>query len=449
MSSTANPMTSKAGLIVNFYGRRLDDPNEMLTLQQRVGERLHLTTANTDLQDMSDPNQRIFLSRFDPPLAHDTTIVQLAISECDANEPDDAQNVWQKMQRKWQTAELSRLLNEMASRTNKDGQSIFWGYSLIYHAALATGVSLEEKRKSELLRLAHRPDRTPWKRAEPLAQTEIKGTQLWLMDIPSEGNGAEAATVYMALSPLEKEDEMINKVLYGRGAALLMPDLIAHKGYNQKRQYVGDPKKAHESPRTVYKTRIDDLRELIGPFLGFQLPNKAHSDNPKELGKLKFVYAQLLYATSILDEPRLSLAQQLENYAWWKDKLGSGDLGSYHYKQMQTAYRELELLIDKGQRMLEAAGTAIDMEQTEQNQKQEQRDNLIAVLLAVLGIALALSQIVDATAAGAVIEIFQTYQNGSMLSVESSKRLLELGVQFIPLLLIGVVASVWAYRRWR
>jgi len=180
--------------------------------------------------------------------------------------------------------------------------------------------------------------------------------------------------------------------------------------------------------------------------LGFTLPTNAHPDNPKELGKLKFVYAQLLYATSILDEPRLSLAQQLENYAWWKEKLGSGDLGSYHHRQIKTAYRELELLIDKGQRMLDAAGTAIDMEQTELNQKRERRDNLIAVLLTVLGTALALSQTVDATAAAALIDV---YQNGSALSADSSKRLVELGVQFIPLLLIGVLASFWAYRKWR
>lgn len=442
MSATSNPITNKAGLIVTFYGRR----DQMLPLQKAVGIALGLVQAQTDNEEMLDPHRRIFLSRFDPPLAHDTTIVQLAISEADPNEPDDALTVWGKMRRELEIGELSRILDEAAAKKNEAGQSIFWGYSLIYHAVLADGVSLDEHRE-KLLGLAYRPDSKPWDRPVPLAQTKILGTDLWLMDIPNEGDGAKAATVYVALSPLDREDDMIIKVLYGRGALLLMPDLIAHKGYNQKRQYVGDPLTPDKSPRRGYKNQINDLQQMIGPFLGFnpQSGSSRAQSGPKEWARLKSLYAQLLYATSILDEPRLSLAQQLENYAWWKDKLGKGDLGTYHYRQMQTAFRELELLIDKGQRMLEAAGTAIDMEQTELNQKREQREKVIGALIAILGIGLAISQTVDATAAAALLN---WYHNGSALSPASFKRLVELSVQLIPLLVIGLMAGYWAYRKW-
>ena len=450
MSTTSNPKTKQAGIIATFYGRR----DEMLALQQAVGMALNLVKAHSDFVDMSDPDRKRFLRRFDPVLAHDTTVVQLALSESDPNLPDDAPTVWQKMRGELEGGELGRILDEAAAQRNQKGQSIFWGYTLIYHATLADGVTLDQGTEKELFGLAYRPHSSPWARPEPLAQSKIEGSQLWLLDIPNRGEGAEAATVYVALAPLARENDLITKVLYGQGAALLMPDLIAHKGYNQRRQYVG--RQADQSPRKLYKKRIDELQQTIGPFLGFHLPPSPNGDasqQPKNLNPLKFRYAQLLFATSILDKPRLSIAQQVENYAWWLDKLGEGDLATYHQKQIDVAYRELELLIDQGQRMLQAAHTTISIEQTELDQRREGRENLLAAILAILGVAFTVSQVVDESAAVALRDLLQ-YEFGflSSLPEQSSARLLGLQAQvplqcLITFLLTGVV--YWLYRRSR
>ncbi len=437
--------TKKAGLIVTFYGRR----DKMLPLQKEVGIAVQLVKAQGDHLDMSDEDKKTFLYRFDPPLARDTTIVQLALSEYDENKPDDAQTVWQKMRQKLESGELSRILNEQAAQKDEEGRSIFWGYSFFYYAML-TDDALDEPSQKELFQLAIRTQNetqtvsSSGQKIEigPLATSNMKNVKLLLMDVPDEGEGEKAAMVYIAFLPADGESELITDVLYGKGAALLMPDLIAHKAYNQRRQYVLPSENGNKAPITLYKERIEQLRHTIGPFLGFE--NQA-SNQPKDFPALKFKYVQLRYVTSLLDAPRLSLAQQQSNYSWWEMQLGSGNLAEYHKKQIDIALEELTLLLDKGQRMLEVAQSTIEMQQTELSQAQEQRDNLIAALMTILGVALAITQLIDPSAAQALLELFTHLTS---ISLPAKDRLLQLLVQFlITGLLTGL--AFWLYQKWR
>lgn len=437
--------TKKAGLIVTFYGRR----DKMLPLQKAVGIAVQLVKAQDNHVDMSNEDKKTFLYRFDPPLARDTTIVQLALSEYDDSKPDEAQTVWQKTRRQLQTGELSRILDEQAAQKDEEGRSIFWGYSFCYYATLTDG-ALDEPTQKALHQLAIRPQNHAQVassngqniEAVPLATSNLKGVELFLMDVPDEGEGAKAAMVYIALLPPDGGQELMNEVLYGKSASLLMPDLIAHKAYNQRRQYVLPSKKEQAPPITLYKERIEQLRHTIGPFLGFD--NQAGTQ-PKDFSALRFKYVQLRYVTSLLDAPRLSLAQQQSNYSWWETQLGSGDLADYHKKQIEIALEELTLLLDKGQRMLDVAQTTIDMQQTELSQAQEERDNLIAALMTILGVALAVTQLIDPSAAEALLATFNSLLG---LSLPVKDRLLQLAVQFlITGLLTGL--AFWLYQRWR
>jgi len=437
--------TKKAGLIVTFYGRR----DKMLPLQKAVGIAVNLVKAHGDHADMSDEDKKTFLYRFDPPLARDTTIVQLALSEHDDSKPDDAQTVWQKKRRELQTGELSRILEEQVAQKDEEGRSIFWGYSLLYYATLTDG-ALDEPTQKELFQLAIRPKSNAQAASpngqkvevQPLATSNLKDVELWLMDVPDEGEGAKAAMVYIAWLPPDGEPELMTNVLYGKAAALLMPDLIAHKAYNQRRQYVLSSEDGNPTPITLYKERIEQLRDTIGPFLGF---DNQSGNQPKDFSALKFKYVQLRYVTSLLDAPRLSLAQQRSNYSWWETQLGTGDLADYHKKQIEIALEELTLLLDKGQRMLEVAQTTIEMQQTELSQAQEERENLIAALMTILGVALAVSQLIDPSAAQALLDTF-TYLFG--ISLPADNRLLQLLVQFLITGLLTGIAFL-CYQRWR
>lgn len=427
MSKKQHQQTTKAGIIATFYGPR----DEIQPLTHELGVTLGLVIqAFPDVQYLSDPDQGKFLRYFDPPAAHDTRVVLLALSE-----EGQAHQAWERLYQK-----LCQKLDDDAILERFAEQDALWGYNLIYHAALVEGSTPNEHTLAKLLPLARRPNSEPRKRAEWVAHTEVAGTQLWLMDIPN-GEGTQAATVYVALSPLDKENDMITKVLYGQSALLLMPDLIAHKSYYQIRQLT-------DQIRDRYEKQLEGLRDNIPPLLGLRLLDPAQTNSRQQarpnLDTLSNTYARLLMATSGFDELRIALAQQLENYTWWEHELGSGDLAPYYKQQMRTTYRELELLTDKGQRILDGARTTIEIVQAKQHQKQEQRENLIAALIAILGTALACSQIVDPTAAAALIDL---YQNGSALSPESYHRLVGLFVQFIPLLPILTIAGYWAYRK--
>ena len=241
---------------------------------------------------------------------------------------------------------------------------------------------------------------------------------------------------------------MIIKVLYGPGPILLMPDLIAHKSYYQIRQLT-------EQRRDQYEAQLEGLRDNIAPLLGLPLPDISQTDQPPpDLERLSKTYARLLLVTSFLDELRIGLAQQLENYTWWEDELGSGNLAQYYKRQIRTTYREVELLIQKGQRMLDATRTTIEMVQTKLDKKREQRENKIGALIAILGVALAVSQLIDPTAAQAILNsgVAQFFLNllnrVPWVSLSSNSRLLQLAVQFlITILLTGGI--YWLYQTWR
>ncbi|MGB0384797.1 MAG: hypothetical protein ACPGWR_08250 [Ardenticatenaceae bacterium] len=463
MPQNHQPISKQAGIIVTFYGPR----SEMQGFQEKVGQGLKLIKANYGFKDMSDPYRKIFLRSFKPPPAHDTTVVQLALSESDTTQPHDAKRVWPIMRGK-----LEKGLKEVVREGNQPKKAPFWGYSVIYYATLLDGVSLDsldQERRDDLFRLArpphsrspNRPEPQPEAEPEPepkpesLAHTNLLGCcELWLMDIANEGDGAQAATIYMALSPPNKGKEMRTQVLYGAGARLLMADLIAHKSYHQKRQYTHNPEDPQNPLRTLYKKKVDELHHIIESLL-LRPPSAPENENhPLDLGKLKFVYRQVLSATGNLDDLRRSLAQQLKNYQWWRKQLGQGNLATYHYQQIEIAKEELDLLIDKGLWMLEAARTTIEMVQTEQNEAREVLEKKIGDRVTILGIALALSQIIDKmiveallnTSAGQSLLNLLNYISGWSLS--SDNRLL----QFVgQLLIIGLLMRLiyWGYHRWR
>lgn len=431
MPLNTQQQTDKAGIIATFYGPR----EKIDTLSNVLGAALGLVIqVFPERQYLSASDKGRYLRYFDPPAAPDTRFIQLALSEA-----GEAQVVWERLCQK-----LAHDVGLKESLHAFTKQKAFWGYSLVYHAALVQNATLDEPRLDSLLRLARRPDLPPAKWAESLAHTNVMGADLWLMDIPNQGEGAEAASIYVALSPIDKENDMITKLLYGPGALLLMPDLIAHKSYYQIRQYSGEP-------TTSYKERVKALRKQITPLL--DLPIRASEgpqrgkqpDQVQQLAQLSKEYARLLMVITLFDELRIALAQQLENYTWWEEELGEGNVASYHKQQVRTAYRELELLIENGQRMQEAARTTIEMVQTKLQQARDKRENRTNLLIGILGVALAVSQIVNESAAKALLKttigqfLLDVLNYLPWWSLSPYDRLVQLAVQ---LLITGLVTVV-------
>ena len=422
--------TSRAGIIINFYGRR----DSMKPLQKNIGLALNLPRAqgNHEQKDMSDQSQGITLYLTDPPNAPDTSIIHLAVGDPELEPADDAPTMWEKWLTTFREADFQLILDEEVLRENE----VFWGYSLIFHAA-CDPTSYQNHPPEALLKLARRPDMPPWLEPEPLADGTLHGSHLWLMDTPNEMHGSLAATVYMALMPPDKEPTMLTDLYHGRSALLLGPDLIAHKSYYQGRQFIDVS--ADIPPRDLYKSQILAMPELVGPLLGLSsasqttpVPNQA-----QQLRGLNQAYSLLLYTTSLLNEPHLSLALQKKHYERWQEQFGQNEVYQYHYRQISQWYAELGLLLDKGQAMLDASRTTTEMIQTNLSQAEAQREKITQAILAVVGVAFACPQLIDPNAAQAIINLFM----GSP-SPDDIARLIALAMQLFLILLMGLIIGL-------
>ena len=240
--------------------------------------------------------------RFDPPVAHDTTVIQLAL-----NCGGDTASAWHNMRRRLENI-LSSPTFENLSGT-PDRSPAWWGYTLTYQAALPPDVVNLNLVLNELRPSARRlcSSESLYK----LAQAEMSGGKVWLLRVPLRDEGLAAATVYLALCPSDKEVEFVKTVLSGPDAALLMPDLIAHKGYHQMRQYRG----GHQLNDA--EERASQLRKATDKLLN------TDSGNPADvsLDELEHAYPRSVNIVSQLTELHISLLRQSHNFDWWRARM--------------------------------------------------------------------------------------------------------------------------------
>ena len=379
-------------------------------LRQELGLREDSNKRNKWYGDDRQRKIRYDLTRFMPLVAHvqDLKIVQLVLS--DTEEDRSATDVWSEM-----LAELERVLNDETLRN-------ICGYTLAYQAVIPDPTDQDQTfsdmlatiKLDELIKTAKRPHLPA--NPKPLAETKVlsdKG-QMWLINIPNLdhptlGHQMEKGTVYLALSLKQANNDMVNKIIFRQSAALFMPDLIAHKGYNQIRQY-----------------RLYDAREQISPqirSLAHQTTQRLQKLKPEiEIDELANKYGELFGYITQFDRVRISLARQLYNYDLWKEEANLDQVTRYHEKQLLARLKELELIVGEGQSILQATDTAVTIIQTRTERRIER-------LLAVAGIALMVSQIINESAAEALLNLAGWSP--------PYDRLLTLGVQFA--ITIGVI----------
>ena len=179
-----------------------------------------------------------------------------------------------------------------------------WGYTLVYQAELNEGVDPDSALK-ELLptirRLHSSDDLHP---LDSLTGVKVSGGRLWLLGIPVEGEGLEAATLYATLSPPNEAQALLD-MFYGPAAMLLEPDLIAHKGYYLMRQYRGDELEAE------YDESADGLRKTTSELLGGLSQDPPQTD---KLTELAHKYQRLFSVVAKLSDLHTALVKQKHNY---------------------------------------------------------------------------------------------------------------------------------------
>jgi len=202
------------------------------------------------------------------------------------------------------------------------------------------------------------------------------------MDVPLTGKGLEAATVYGAIVTPEQNDAL-NKLLCGKGAPLLIPDLIAHKGYYHIRQY------QRKEWRTGYKEAVKKLRTSAGEAIYQQVLGS----EAKNLEQLKQTFAVLPNLLNHLDPLLTILSMQQYNYDMWPINADLKPILDYHRRHLGNGLAELKVLREMGENALKVTNTALKFVQTEQDQMREQREHNLERLLTFCGLAIGLSQI--------------------------------------------------------
>jgi len=377
-------------------------------------------TKQLDCKGWKNQDESRFLYRFPALAAGDTSIIQLIL-----NDDAPVTTAWADMYGK-----LKSLLHhpELTEQVGFSGDQMLkeltWGHTLTYQARLKqeNGIDLTQISRDGLKELllsirSLRPSQNPPEQA--LAHSKISKSYLWLMDIPTQGDGFDAGMVYLTLSPSEKEaDYMKNNVLVGPVATWLMPDLIAHKSYHEMRQY----QLGHI--RSNYKEQLKYMRQSAGQIL--------RKVNPKALGLSRAVTPEMkqlpkqygaVVGTRLpaFNNLRVSLERQLHNYQrWWEKKqdgdstgtlrpilseVGSDDILEYHQAQIETAMFELRAMADEGETAIKAVQAAVDAVRTETELKREEQQEMFNMLLTAVGLGLGTTQIVDKKGAEVLLEL--------------------------------------------
>lgn len=420
----AGAVAGEAVLIVTFYGHSERMPE--------VHKGLYRSLSRTPEQDVvpddwTDPAGKVFLRRFDVPAAHDTMVVQLAL-----NAPGEANEAWEAARRR-----LENLLDERRTPNR------WWGYSLTYQAVLASGMTAD----SALCKLlpAIRTFSSS-RRLEPLAQADISGGKLWLLDIPIWEEGLKAAMVYVALSPPEGEEALVGEI-YGPGATLLMPDLIAHKGYHQMRQH------RDGELENLYETSVTHLRNATEQLLIVLEQDKAESES---LDALARIYHQLNSVAMRLNELYVGLTRQSQNYEWWEAQIEDNKVLDYHRQQLKTATLELELKTKELQHALDTADRAVSLAQVQVDKAQENmqrqaaeereyRRRRIEAWVAAVAIALALPELMSQRVTGALLGPLAPEDDPTGVRILLAAQL---GIIVLVALLVGLAVN-FLHGKWR
>lgn len=315
-------------LIATFYGQR----GMVQPLADHLAQQFQLVQERTTT--FTNDDTMTLLLHFDTSGAADTSVIQLVL-----NSSEETVIAWRYLRVQIEAALDEALLHWPV-----------WGYTLVYQAMLEQSPTPSSPLHQELqptlnalLPVVHglQPDEAV--PVPTLAVSTIPGGLLSLHHLPLYEDGLEAATVYTALSLHDPANQLVRQVLIDTGALLLMPDLVAHKSYHQMRQYRGG------GWLESYNQHVEVLRDITRQMFSTTV-------TAEQRATLERAANEVTARVQDLKALHLSLTQQQENFPWWVDQLSDDKaVMQVHQQHIDTALRDLALLIEKGQAAVNGA----------------------------------------------------------------------------------------------
>jgi len=421
-----------AALIATFYGP--SDKRSIKDLHQLLYEQLASDSSAFAAPDhwryKPAEGYEEYGHCFYPPgrAATDTMAVQLAL-----NAPDSADEAWKSMRQNLRDALYPDDQTLEASRNARAMLKHIWGYTLVYQAVLREGADPDRTLDTSIGsigRLEPFDSAASHEGVGRLELADVPGGRVWLLGIPDRGGGWAACTVYCALGPPKGERALLDQ-FYGRAATLLTPDLIAHKGYYQMRQY------RSEDLEQGYEDRLQDLRQTTEELLRGMERGKVESSTLNCLSKY---YYRLVPMVSRFKELHNGVLKQLKNGDLWRERAVGNRVVDFHLDQLKGAAVELELMVQPLEEGLDTADKAVSLAQaqmtrnTEQEAERRHRD-VTMLLILVEG------TLVAATLALATVELTANWKE------VSDHPKVAIGTAFI---IIAILILGWRWiQRWR
>lgn len=407
-------------LIATFYtwcaetyapdsGTNVDRPLPFDTLYQALSGK----KPTPETLDWIDTDRKEFLSWFVPATRgqEDTLAVQLAI-----HAPGTAASAWPLLR-----ARLAELIGGADFRIAEAHDAAhFIGYTLVYQATFPESTDPAESFGEcgiDQFRLDANVD------LAPLAEGSTRDARTWLLDIPVQGEGLAAATIYAVMNSIAKDDEFMSDVLYGETASLFVPDLLAHKAYFLLR--------AFDAIHKPLSLRQSEILRLTSQLLDRRSSTVLGEDLIESLSTRYDVIASRV--PRIIDT-RISLDKQIFNFDESAIHPSLAPVLSFHRRKMRAGTLEMSLLVESLRSSLEAARTAIDtarlrvdrarlVEQERMREDalrreavEERRQRRFELVLALLALGLSIPQIVDQGVASQWMETLGIPGDGDAIS---------------------------------
>jgi hypothetical protein len=266
----------------------------------------------------------------------------------------------------------------------------------------------------------------------------MSGGKVWLLRVPLGDEGLAAATVYLALCSSDKEEGFVRTVISGPDAALLMPDLIAHKAYQQIRQYRGGDLQSDAEDRASQLLKAAE--KLIN--------TDSESPTDVSLDDLERAYPHSINIVSRLKELHISLLRQSHNYDWWRARIEQNSMQNgiieYHRSHLETATSGIDLLVQQWEDAMESAKAALSMAQIRVDKVQANRQWWTATLFAVVGFALGLRGLLDREAIEKVLkQVPGLEQSSGNIFVQ---LVIQIGI-FFAFVVLAILAVIWINRQ--
>lgn len=393
-----------ASLLFNLYGPR---GAAFRGLEEDIARLFTLTKTGMIYQG-GEAGGEILLHAFDPVAAQDSTVIQLAV-----NAPGPVEQAWEQA---W--AHLEPVVSLAEARKA-------WGISVVYQAEWKDSPRNSRAFAPEFAGISL--PGLPVGQRNHLAISLAKDGAAALVSCPDMGGQLLPGSVYLVLVPSGVDSQYLAENFLGPAARFILPDLICHKGYHQQAQWHNDiflPQ---------YRKRLEEMMDASHKAVLFQADG---NELAKALEALARTYEEMSITLAHMERLSVSLDRQLHNLAWWLDPPAGMEIFLHQQQRLQNAFAELGLAIREGRTVWEASQRAVAIVSTRLQAEQERRQERFTILLAILGVVLAVPQVIDREAAAAILHALGVIEAQSDPGV-----LFLLAAQLVILVTVGIVLA--------